>query len=153
MDISLVHIANVQKPSHSQSLRNPYADASGAPNWVRWLVYVLNNLCIQQPYYANGSYSLSCTLCLCMLRCNSDSHIEIWIGTVWALDPTPCSLSPLHQHFSHSVAAPAPPPPPTFVAILKSAAHKGLAARFHEFFPYRSNLWRPGIQFMTNVRL
>ena len=48
-------------------------------------------------------------------------------------------------------------PPPLDIFCNKSAARIGLAARFHEFFPYRfahilrSNLWCPGVRLQSYV--
>ena len=69
----------------------PMWTCQGAPNSVQWLACKSNNLCVQQPYYVHGSNSGSCISCVRMLRCNSDGHFEL--GTVWAMDPTPCLLA------------------------------------------------------------
>ena len=70
---------------------NLYADASGAPNGVRWLACVSSSLCMQQPYYMYGSSYCLCISCVRMLRCNSDGHIEL--ETVWSMNPSLCSLA------------------------------------------------------------
>ena len=56
-----------------------------------WLVCQTTSVCNKPIYYMYGSNSSSCILCVRMLRWNSDGHIEL--GTVWAMDPKPCSLA------------------------------------------------------------
>ena len=80
-------IQNVLPPSHSQSI-------CGRVGSTKWCAVI--GLCDKQPkyattYYMHGSNSGSCISCVRMLRCISEGHIEL--GTVWAMNPRPCSLA------------------------------------------------------------
>ena len=74
MDISLAHTQRSAAIAQPIPTAIPIRTRQGAPNGVRWLACVSNNLCMQQPYYKYGSYSGSCILCIRMLWCNLDGH-------------------------------------------------------------------------------
>ena len=88
-------IPNVQPPSHIQSLRQSLCGRVGKHHMAcgDWFVCQTTSVCNNPITIMYGSNSGLCISCVrtCMLRWNSDGHIEL--GTVWAVDPRPCSLA------------------------------------------------------------
>ena len=76
MDISLAHTQRSTAIAQPIPTPIPMRTRRGAPNSVRWLACVSNNLCMQQPYYVHSSNSGSCISCVCMLRCISTAILN-----------------------------------------------------------------------------
>ena len=112
-------IPNVRPPSHSQSQWQCGRVEEHKMVCSDWLVCQTISACNNpitvlplisieiDAYYMYGSNSGSCILCIRMLRCNSDGHIELGDGPLNSVDGPQvvfaCPLNPQFCAFSNTL--------------------------------------------------